>query len=588
MPTYKAPLQDMQFLLDQVFDFKQHLQDIPAFAEFSPELITTVLEEAAKITETLLFPLNQSGDKQGCQFNAGTVTTPNGFKEAYKIYCEAMWTALIANPEYGGQGLPHVVGLLCDEMQASSNLSFSLYNNLTVGVSRCIERFATDDIKQTYLPKMTSGEWTGVMCLTESHCGSDLGLIRSKATKNADGSYSLTGSKIFITAGEHDLTDNIIHVVLARTPDAPAGVKGLSLFLTPKYLVNADGSLGQRNEFECGSIEHKMGIKASSTCVMNYNGAKAYLVGELNHGLETMFSIMNYERIAIGLEGLALAEVAYQNARGYAQERLQGRSMQGARYPEKAADPIIVHADVRRLLLDIKANNEAARALTVWVGMLLDDEHYAKDEQTVTRAQNFIALFTPIIKAYFTDYGFNACNQALQVFGGHGYVSEWGLEQYVRDARIAQIYEGTNGIQALDLLRRKVVANNGNVLEQFLNEVRDYCQQHPDLAEYKNPLLHYCDLITDCLNYILKNHEQNKDLISASAHDFLHLVSLTALGFMWYRMLVAAKKINDEFSNNKLKTGDYFFAKILPNCEALVLKIKAGARSVMQLADEDF
>ncbi len=586
MPSYKAPLQDMQFLLDKVFDLPTHLKNFDAFSEFTPELTQTVLEEGAKITETLVQPLNQIGDQQGCKFNNGKVTTPPGFVDAYKTLAEAGWTGLTSDPEFGGQGLPHVIGLLYEEMLCSSNTSFSLYPGLTAAVCRAIGKYGDDKTKEAYLPNMIAGKWAGVMCLTEPHCGTDLSLVRTKALPNGNNTYTITGTKIFITGGEHDLTENIIHLVLARTPDAPEGIKGISLFLVPKISIHADGSLGESNQISCGSIEHKMGIKGACTCVMNYNGAKGILIGELNKGMSAMFTVMNIERIAIGLQGLALAEVAYQNARNYAQDRLQGRSPTGAKCPEKNADPIIVHPDVRRMLLTIKSQNEAARALTVWIAKYIDMEHYAQNENDKQHANKIVALFTPILKAYFTDYGFDACNLALQVLGGHGYISEWGLEQFVRDARIAQIYEGANGIQALDLIGRKLIHNQGEYLNLFLTECREHIEQHQH--EFTASFSDALNKLESISHWILDNANKDAYLAGSSSYDYLHLFSLTAFAFMWHQMIAVAKTQTNDFNQAKIRTGDYFFKRVLPRIHSLAENIQSGSDNIMQMADELF
>ena len=470
MPSYKAPVRDMQFLLEEVFPFANVCQEFAKYHEVDGDIFLPVLEEAAKFTETVLQPLNQIGDKQGVQFSNGKIKTPDGFKEAYKQLVDAGWLSLNADADYGGQGLPRVLQVFFDEMLASSNVSFSLYTVLTEGAYHALHLHANEELKKQYLPKLITGEWSGTMCLTESHCGTDLGLMRTKAEPAENNTYKISGTKIFITSGEHDLTDNIIHAVLARLPDAPAGVKGISLFLVPKRLVNSDGSLGEFNSVACGSIEHKMGIKASATCVMNFDGAIGYLVGEKHQGMRAMFSMMNLERMNIGLEGLALAEVAYQNALIYAKDRLQGRAATGAIEKDKMADPILVHPDVRRLLLTGKAYNEAARALSCFVAHEIDRAENSENTNEAEQSDQLVAFLTPVIKAFFTDYGFDVCNMSLQVLGGHGYVSEWGMEQFVRDVRIAQIYEGANGIQALDLVKRKLILNQGESLQYYLSK----------------------------------------------------------------------------------------------------------------------
>ncbi len=596
MPSYKAPIRDMQFVLQEVWSVENLLNTCPNFAEISPDLIDAVLEEAAKINETLLQPLNQSGDQEGCQFDNGKVSTPKGFKEAYQTYQESGWPAIAADPNYGGQGFPQMVNTLNEEMLSSSNVSFSLYPGLTHAVANAIEQHATEELKNTYIPQLTSGEWTGVMCLTEPHCGSDLGLLRTKAESNDDGTYNISGTKIFITGGDHDLTDNIVHLVLARLTDAPAGVKGISLFLVSKHKLNEDNSIGERNHVSCGSIEHKMGIKASATCVINYDNAVGYLVGEPNRGLNAMFTVMNTERLAIGVEGLGLGEVAYQNALLYAKDRLQGRAPQGATHPEKSADPIIVHPNVRRMLLTMKAYNEAARAFAVWVGMHVDLEHHHPDAEQRQQAANFVALVTPIVKAYFTDVGLDVCNMGLQILGGHGYVSEWGMEQFVRDVRIAQIYEGTNGIQALDLVRRKLLANNGEHLAIFTEQVDKFINEQNNnnaMQEFIEPLNNALTTLRDVSQWLLDNAGKNPAEAGAASTEYLHLFGLTAFGFMWAKMAaIALNKIDGsaekDFYTAKIHTARFFMQRLLPKVFSLKQIILTGSNTLMAMPEELF
>ncbi len=595
MPTYKAPLRDMRFVINEVFNAEEHLYQLPAFSEVSDDLVDAVLEEAAKIAETLLLPLNQTGDQQGCQFHNGTVSTPKGFKAAYKTFAEGGWTSLTADPEYGGQGFPQMVNVLIEEMLCSSNVAFSLYPGLSHGAYYCIHSHANDELKQTYLPKIVDGTWAGVMCLTEAHCGTDLGLLRTKAIPQTNGSYKLTGSKIFITGGEQDLTENIIHMVLARTPDAPAGVKGISLFLVPKFLVKDDGSLGARNGVHCGSIEHKMGIKGSSTCVMNYEDATGFLIGELNQGLSAMFTMMNTERLAIGLEGLGLAEIAYQNAATYAKERRQGRAADDTEASASNADPIIVHPDVRRMLLTMKALNEGARALASWVAMQVDYSKYHTDETTRNQAEACIALLTPVVKAFFSDYGFDACNLGLQVYGGHGYVAEWGMEQFVRDARIAQIYEGANGIQALDLTRRKLIASKGKLLESFITPVQTFLIANRDdaeLAAFIQPLDGALQDLQTVSQWLLKAADSDPNAAGAASNDYLHLLGLVSLAFMWAQMAKVAQQQlandNDGFYTAKLQTARFFMQRLLPRTKALAASLQSGSDVLMALDERAF
>ncbi len=592
MPTYQAPLMDMRFLLKEVWDLEQHLQKY--FPTISLEDVDAVLDEAAKIHENTLFPLNQIGDKEGCRLlEDHTVHTPTGFKQAYQLLQTGGWLALTGDPEYGGGGFPHMVGVLNEEMLASCNVSFQLYSNLTAGVARAIKAHANDALKQTYLPKLITGQWSGAMCLTESHCGTDLGLIRTKATAVDDTAYHLSGTKIFITAGEHDLVENIIHLVLARIEGAPAGNAGISLFLVPKFMVNKDGKLGDRNQMVCSALEHKMGIKGSATCVINYDNALGYLVGEENKGLNAMFTVMNIERLAIGLQGLGLAEVSYQNARNYARERLQSRSPSGAKYPDKAADPLIVHPDVRRMLLWMRAHNEAARALGVWVSQLVDISEQASAAEA-QEADALVQFLTPLTKAFVSDCGFDACNHGIQVLGGHGYISEWGLEQYARDARIAQIYEGSNGIQALDLVKRKLIANKGASLQVFIQRVKQTIAPHQTdreltrMFEGLTDAIHHLQMTSE---WIITQANDDPNDPAAVAVEYLHLLGLTVFAFMWFKIVVAALAHQQHGKNNfyavKIKTANFYFQKILPKITSLMYTIRAGGQAIMSFEDEE-
>ena len=490
MTVYTAPQRDMRFVLHEFLNVEQ-LAELPGYEDATADTIDAIIEESAKLTEGLLFPLNQSGDQEGCVFENGVVRTPEGFKEAYDQFTEAGWSALSADPAYGGQGLPKAVRLLVDEMVCSANLSFGMYPGLTMGAYNAIIKHGTDEQKDAYLPKMVEGRWSGTMCLTEPQCGTDLGLIRTKAEPGDDGSYSITGTKIFISAGEHDLTENIIHLVLARLPDAPEGIKGISLFLVPKFLPNDQGEAGPRNGLACGSIEHKMGIKASATCVMNFDGAKGWLVGEPHRGMRAMFTMMNDARLEVGIQGLGIAETAYQSAAAYASDRRQGRALKGAIEPDQPADQLLVHPDIRRMLLTMRAFSEGARALSYWIGMQLDISEKHPDEEAREAADDLVALMTPIIKAYFTDEGFNNAHLGIQCMGGHGYIAEWGMEQLLRDARITQLYEGANGVQALDLVGRKLPSHFGRLLRRFFHPVMEFIEQHQtdkELAEFVLPL----------------------------------------------------------------------------------------------------
>jgi len=595
MAIYKAPIRDMQFVLHEMLDAEGCFAQLPGGEEASVDIIDAILEEGAKLCEHIVFPTNRSGDIEGCRFENGEVHTPEGFKDAYDAIAAGGWTALACDPEYGGQGLPHTLSVFIEEMLQSCNMSLALYQGLTRGAYVAIHAHGTDELKRTYLPKMVDGTWSGVMCLTESHAGTDLGLLRTRAAADADGSYRVTGSKCFITGGDQDLTENIIHLVLARLPDAPQGVKGISMFLVPKYLVNDDGSLGDRNAVACGSIEHKMGINGASTCVMNYENAVGYLVGEPHKGLRAMFSMMNHERLMVGQEGLAQAEVAYQSAADYARERIQGRSLSGAKSPDKAADAIVVHPDVRRMLLTGKANNEAARALLGWVSLHVDISERHGDAQTREHADDLVALLTPVIKAYFTDYGSDVCNLCLQVFGGHGYISEWGMEQLVRDARIAQIYEGANGVHALDLTGRKLAMHDGRLIKRYLKILNGFLAEHADdaaLAEFITPLSGAVAGLESATRWVAQASVRDPDEIGAASHDYLKLMALVSFGYMWARAAaVAIAKVegdNSGFYQAKLTTARFYVKRLLPEVEALGKTLRAGSDTLMELPAESF
>jgi len=591
MATYKAPLDDMRFILHDVFDAETLWASMPATAEVSRDLADAVLEEAGKMVEGVMLPLNRSGDEEGCTWNDTVVTTPKGFKEAFRMMAENGWTALSGNPEYGGQGMPKMLAVLFEEMMHSGNTSLALYTLLSNGACLCLDAHASEELKNTYLPKIYSGEWSGTMCLTEPHSGTDLGILRTKAEPQADGSYAVTGTKIFITGGEHDFNDNIIHLVLAKLPDAPAGSKGISLFLVPKFLVNEDGSIGERNGVACGSIEHKMGIKGSATCVMNFDGAKGWLIGEANQGLACMFTMMNYERVSIGLQGLGLGEIAYQSAVEYARDRLQGRAATGAQNPAGNADPIIVHGDVRRMLMTMRALNEGGRALSAYLGMQLDIAKFSDDAAAKAHAEDRVALLTPVAKAFFTDRGLETCVIGQQVFGGHGYIREWGMEQFVRDARIAQIYEGTNGIQALDLAGRKVARNGGQSAAAFVVEVREWLAgvaDQPALAEVKAPLENALALLEEGTETLLAQAGNDPDAVNALAVEYLDLFGLVTYAWLWARMMLVAAGRDDKFGQGKQVVGRFFFERLLPRAETLLKQMQAGSRTMMTLAAEDF
>ncbi|NIM29437.1 MAG: acyl-CoA dehydrogenase [Gammaproteobacteria bacterium] len=595
MAIYRAPIRDMQFVIHELLDAQSCFAELPGGEEASADIIDSILEEGAKLCESIVFPTNRTGDVEGCRLDDGQVRTPSGFKEAYEALCTGGWMGLACDPEYGGQGLPHTLSVFFEEMLQSSNMSLALYPGLTRGAYVAIRAHGSDEMKRTYLPKLVDGSWTGVMCLTESHAGTDLGMLRTRAVPDGDGSYRVSGTKIFISGGDQDLTENIVHLVLARLPDAPEGVKGISMFLVPKYLVNADGSLGERNTFSCGSIEHKMGIKGASTCVMNYENAVGYLIGEPHKGLQAMFSMMNHERLMVGQEGLSQAEVAYQSAADYARERIQGRALSGVKSPDQPADPIIVHPDVRRMLLTGKACNEAARALLGWVSLQVDIAERHPDAGMREHAEDLVALFTPVIKAYFTDYGNEVCNLSMQVFGGHGYISEWGMEQLVRDSRVAQIYEGANGIHALDLAGRKLSMHEGRLIKRYLKILEDFVAEHRQdkkLDEFIAPLSGAVAALEDATRWLAKARMEDPDEIGAASYDYLRLMALVSFGYMWARSAaIATGKVegdNTGFYQAKLTTARFFMKRLLPQTTALVATLRAGSRSLMELPAESF
>ena len=582
MSVYNAPLNDMRFILTDVFKAPEFWQNNTNLAHVDMETVDMILEEMAKLSKNVLLPINQSGDEEGATFQGdGVVTTPKGFKEAYQQYAESGWVGLGGNPEYGGQGFPKMVTMLTEEMLFTTNQSFALYPNLTVGATLCLNAAASEEQKQMYLEKMYTGDWSGTMCLTEPHAGTDLGIIKTKATPNDDGSYQISGTKIFITGGEHDLTENIIHLVLAKTPNAPEGSKGISLFVVPKFLVNEDGSLGARNRLAVGSIEHKMGIKASATCVMNFDNAKGWMVGAENTGLSSMFIMMNYERVTMGLQGLGGTELAYQNAALYALERGQGRSDTQIQSPEKPADAIIYHADVRRMLLNAKANSEASRCFAMYVAKQLDTEKFSTDPEAAQAAAARVALLTPIAKAFLTDKALEATVDCQQVFGGHGYIKEWGMEQIVRDTRIAQIYEGANGIQALDFLGRKVARNDGKYIINFLEEIRNYVASMTTEHNIKQATLAAVDTIEALTSTVLANINTRKSEINGCAVDYMHAVGYLCYAYMFAMMVEAANGKTGDFYTNKAKLADYFVGRILPRLNAHAQMVKAGSDPIM-------
>ena len=593
MPTYKAPVDDALFLLNDVFHLDRY-GNLPGFSDATPDLVEAVLREAGKFAEEVLTPLNRIGDKEGCKRGPdSSVTTPSGFKDAFKQLVEGGWIGISAPAEFGGQGLPATMTSIVNEFLCSANQAFAMYAGLTQGAIAALLEHAAPELKAKYLPKMTTGEWTGTMNLTEPHCGTDLGMLRSKAVKQADGSYRITGTKIFISAGEHDLAENIVHLVLARIEGAPAGTRGISLFVVPKRKVNDDGSLGGPNGVTCGSIEEKMGIHGNSTCVMNYDDAAGWLVGEENRGLAAMFTMMNEARLGVGIQGLAQSEVAYQNAAIYAKERLQGRALTGPKYPDKPADPIIVHPDVRRTLMTIRAFNEAARALVIWTSLKGDVARRSENDKERQAADDHMGLLTPVVKGVLTDTGFANTVMAQQMFGGHGYIAEHGMEQFVRDARIAMIYEGANGIQALDLVGRKLGKDGGRAVMAFFNEVGTYLKERAGsdaMTPYLKPLGASLAQLQQASMWFMQNAMTKPDNAGAGAMDYMHMFGLVALGYMWALIAEAAlaKSPDDPVMKAKLVTARFYMERILPETGAQLARIQAGAASTMELPAEAF
>ncbi len=582
MPMYNAPLKDMDFILNEVFQAEKFWQSTENLSYLDRATSNAILEEMAKFAKNVILDLNRSSDEEGgAQFNQGVVTAPKGFKQAFQQFAEGGWIGLGAPEEWGGQGMPKMLTVLSDEMIWATNPSFMLYPLLTVGAGMAIDHAGTQEQKQTYLPKFYTGEWSGTMCLTEPHSGTDLGIIKTKAEPNEDGSYQITGTKIFITSGEHDLCDNIIHLVLAKTPGAPAGSRGISMFIVPKFLVNADGTLGERNTVAAGSIEHKMGIKGSATCVMNFDAAQGYLIGKENEGLAAMFVMMNYERLSMGIQGIGAAEYAYQNAAQYATDRLQGRSTQGAQSPEKPADSILVHADVRRMLLNVRANNEASRAFAAYVGQQLDITKFSSDAEAVQQANNRVALLTPIAKAFLTDKALESTLEAQMCFGGHGYIREWGMEQCIRDLRISQIYEGTNGIQAIDLIGRKTIKTRGTFLAEYLAEIRTFADALDDRLSIKAVTLKIATQTEQLTQHIVEQAQHNADFPSAVAVDYLHVVGMLSFVYMYARISAAAQGKADHFYQNKLALAQYYSNKVLADFSARAQRIETGTDVMM-------
>ena len=599
MAQYTPPLRDMQFVLHEVHGAIDALRALPPHADVTRELTDQVLEEGGKFCAEVLFPINRSGDEEGCTYAGdGVVKTPAGFKQAWQQFKEAGWPTLTCAPEYGGQGLPVAVGMAFQEMMNSANQAWTMYPGLTHGAYDCLKEHGTDAQKALYLPRFVSGEWMGTMCLTEPHCGTDLGMLRSKAEPNPDGSYAITGTKIFISSGEHDMADNIVHLVLARLPDAPVGTKGISLFIVPKFIPNADGSLGARNGIQCGRIEEKMGIHGNATCEMNLLGATGWIVGQPNKGLNAMFVMMNAARIGVGMQSLGLMEVAYQNSVAYAKDRIQSRSLTGAKAPDKPADPIIVHPDVRRMLLTQRAYAEGSRCFAYWLALQADVAEYHPDEDERKAAHDVLQLLTPVVKAFITDNAFLTTNLAMQVYGGHGYIREWGMEQYVRDARINMIYEGTNTIQSLDLLGRKVLGDNGAKLKAFGALIQAFVEEegtNDDMAEFVNPLADLGEKVTKLTMELGMKAFGSADEAGAAAVDYLRVIGHLVMSYFWAKMAkIALERVEadgdavEPFYRAKLSTARFYFAKLQPETASLIRTARAGAKPLMELEADLF
>ena len=597
MPEYKAPLRDIKFVMNELLNSEQHYANLEGAEDATPDMVDAIIQEGAKFCEQVLSPLNQVGDQEGCTWSEDGVKTPTGFKEAYQQYVEGGWPSMTADPNYGGQGLPHSIGLVISEMVGTSNWSWGMYPGLSHGATNTIEAHGTEEQKQTYLTKLISGEWTGTMCLTESHCGSDLGTLRTKAEPNADGSYSITGTKIFISAGEHDMAENIVHIVLARLPGAPEGTKGISLFIVPKQLPNEDGSAGERNAVSCGSLEHKMGIHGNATCVMNFDGAKGWLIGPENKGLNCMFTFMNTARIGTAIQGLGSAELGFQGSLAYAKERLAMRSLSGPKNPDGIADPIIVHPDVRRMLLTQKVVAEGARALIYLAGQQVDVVHSGKTEEERKHADALLGFLTPIAKAFLTEIGYESANLGMQVFGGHGFITEWGMEQNVRDSRIGMIYEGTTGIQALDLLGRKVLMTQGEALKVFTKQVHVFCKENADneqLKEFIEPLAAINKEWGDLTMKVGMTAMKNREEVGAAAVDYLMYSGYAVFAYLWARMAkVALDKMaegtsEEMFYNAKVQSARFYFKRLLPRTRTHAETMLAGADSLLDMPEEAF
>jgi len=594
MSDYKAPLRDVEFTLFELLDLEQHYQAMGVADDASPDVVRAILEENAKFCESILVPLNAVGDQEGCQFDNGVVKTPKGFREAYQQYVEAGWPSMTHASEYGGQGLPESLGSVLSELAGSANWSWAMYPGLSHGAMKTLEMHGTDEQRAVYLSKLVEGKWTGTMCLTEAHCGTDLGMLRTKAEPNEDGSYSISGTKIFISAGEHDMAENIVHIVLARLPDAPEGTKGISLFIVPKFLPDEAGGLGERNSLACGSIEHKMGIHGNATCVLNFDGAKGFLIGPPNRGLNCMFTFMNTARLGTAMQGLAHAEVGYQKSLAYARDRLQMRALSGTKNPDGPADPIIFHPDVRRMLLTQKAFAEGGRMLIYFLAMQVDVEHLASDEEERKQAADLLALLTPVAKAFLTEVGFESANLGLQCFGGHGYIREWGMEQNVRDARISMLYEGTTGIQALDLLGRKVLMSQGELLKRFTKIIHKFCKANEgdeSLKEFIEPLAALNKEWGDLTMHVGLAAMEDPEEVGAASVDYLMYSGYVALAYFWARAALAAiqsPSAGEPFYRSKLKTARFYFKRILPRTRSLVDTAKSGAKVLLDMAEDEF